>query len=360
MSARRRLAILGLGLVGVRHLDAVASLPDVDVIGAVDPAEAGKIAACKRNIPWFETIEELFEGAEFDGLIIATPTLLHIEQALYAIKKGCPVLVEKPLSTHSSDAEELISAAALRGVPILVGHHRRHNPLVQAAKSALVEGRIGEVCAVHSTCWFYKPDAYFEAAPWRTKSGAGPVSVNLVHDVDLLRFFCGDVRRVVAQTAPSKRGFENEELAAAILTFESGAIGTLSVSDSAVSPWSWEFTSKEYPVYPVTGQSCYHIGGTRGALSIPDLKIWTHEQQPDWWRPIHAQTLPFCKSDPLVNQISHFVRVIDGQAEPLVSGVEGLKSLQVIEAIALSAEQGGFIDMNEAFPPPSVSQAAAA
>ena len=138
----------------------------------------------------------------------------------------------------------------------------RHNGMVKAAKAALDVGLIGRVRAVQATCWFYKPDYYFDAAPWRTRKGAGPISVNLVHDVDLLRHFCGEVRSVRAVSVPSARGFENEDLATAILTFEDGAVATISVSDSIVAPWSWELTARENPAYPATNESCYLIGGT--------------------------------------------------------------------------------------------------
>ena len=93
--------------------------------------------------------------------------------------------------------------------------------------------------------------------------------MNLAHDIDLLRHLCGEIDFVQAQTVKSIRGFENEDVAGALLRFRNGAIGTISVSDSIVSPWSWEMTSKENPVYPPTSESCYFIGGSHGSLSIP-------------------------------------------------------------------------------------------
>ena len=248
-----------------------------------------------------------------------------------------PVLVEKPIATTAEDARSLVNAAEQAGVPILVGHHRRHNPLILKAHEMIGEGLIGEVRAVHASCWFYKPDPYFEEAPWRQRIGAGPISVNLVHDVDLIRHLCGEIVTVQAQATPSARGFENEDVAAAVLRFENGAVGTITVSDSIVAPWSWEMTSGEYPVYPATQESCYQIGGSHGALSLPDLTLWTHPGARDWWSPISATTAPREASDPLVNQIAHFAEVIAGRAEPLVSGREGLKTLQVVEAIQVSA-----------------------
>ncbi|NCW64130.1 MAG: gfo/Idh/MocA family oxidoreductase, partial [Betaproteobacteria bacterium] len=232
----------------------------------------------------------------------------------------------------------LIKKADKLDIPVLVGHHRRHNSIIQKAKEILDKGSIGEIRSVQTTSWFYKPNEYFNIAPWRKKIGAGPVSVNLVHDVDLLRYFCGEVKSVTAHAIKSRRGYENEDLASAILTFKNDIIATISVSDSIASPWSWEMTSKEYPVYHHVDASCYLIGGSDGSLSIPDLSLWKHESKPDWWSPMTVNPISIEKTDPLVSQIHNFVQVIKGKSSPLVSGLEGLKSLQVIECIQQSIE----------------------
>ncbi len=341
-----RLAIVGLGLVGQRHADAIHRLKHVELVAIVDPSDPGRVYAEEHGVPHFETLADLFAQDAPDGVILSTPTPLHVEQGLDCVARGCPMLVEKPLATSAQEATVLVNAAAAHSVPLLVGHHRRHNPLIQKAFEVVSGGEIGEVRAVHSNCWFYKPDYYFDAAPWRKLKGAGPISVNLVHDVDLIRYLCGEVASVQAQSAPSKRGFENEDVAAAVLRFENGAIGTITVSDSIVSPWSWELTAREYPGYPPTSQSSYLLGGTHGSLSVPDLTLWSHTGERDWWNPISATTLLREASNPLVNQISHFVAVIRGEEPPLVSGDEGLKTLQVVEAIQMAAQSGEtiFID----------------
>ncbi|MGB1235266.1 MAG: Gfo/Idh/MocA family protein, partial [Planktomarina sp.] len=217
---------------------------------------------------------------------------------------------------------------------------------IQKASKLLKDGAIGDIRAAHVTCWFYKPDDYFEVAPWRTKQGAGPISVNLVHDVDLLRSFMGEVVSVQAQMTPSVRGFENEDLAAAILRFESGALATITVSDSIAAPWSWELTSGEYPIYPKTNQSSYMIGGSEGSLSVPDMQLWRHDGNNSWWNPISATSMPREASDPLINQIKHFADVIRGDSEPAVSGAEGLRTLQVIEAIQEAAISQELVHLN--------------
>lgn len=341
LSRNLRLAIVGLGLVGIRHADAIDLVESVDLVAVVEPSSAGKRVAEARGVPCVDDLDQLFATFAPDGVILATPTPLHMEQAMACLSRSCPVLVEKPIATRARDAEEFVAHAVRQGVPVLVGHHRRHNPLIRRAKEVIEEGRIGEVRGVQATCWFYKPDEYYEAAQWRKKLGAGPISVNLVHDVDLIRHLCGEVETVQAVASPSRRGFENEDVASAVLGFANGAVGTITVSDSIVSPWSWELTSREYPIYPPTSESCYMVGGSEGAISLPDLRVWTHENgQRDWWTPIAATTLTRGASDPLVNQIKHFCEVILGRCEPLVSGEEGLRTLQVIEAIQRAAATG--------------------
>mgnify|MGYP003868047855 CR=1 FL=1 len=200
-------------------------------------------------------------------------------------------------------------------------------------------GEIGRAVTAQVTCWLYKPDDYFDV-PWRTQPGAGPVFINLIHDVDLMRHLVGEVEAVQASTRNALRGHAVEDTAAAILHFANGALGTVSVSDTVVSPWSWELTAAENPAYPVTDQSCYLIGGTHGALSLPGGTGWTQDEPRGWWEPIRAARPGLRRADPLEGQIAHFARVIAGVEEPLVSAEEGLRSLAVIEAIGRSARSG--------------------
>ena len=338
MAKVAKLVLAGAGLVGRRHADVIARLDNVELAAVVDPSDAARAFASERAYDWFASLSEMFIKLKPDGVILATPTPLHVQQGLECVEQQCAVLVEKPLATHASEAEDLVKRAELGDVPLLVGHHRRHNPLIQRAHDLICAGEIGEVRAINATCWFYKPDSYFDAAPWRKQKGAGPISVNMVHDIDLIRYLCGEINSVHAQSRPSSRGFENEELAAALLSFENGAVGTISVADSIVSPWSWELTARENPVYPATAESSYLIGGSRGSLSVPNLKLWQHKDQPDWWNPMCSSSITCENSDPLENQILHFLAVISRQQKPLVSGVEGLRSLRVVEAIQQSAQ----------------------
>ena len=336
-----RIVIAGAGLIGRRHITAIAECEGISLEGIVDPSNVGKECGIKANVPWYRSLTEMFAACRPDGVILATPNSMHVQNGLECVRAGCPVLVEKPLATRAADGRMLVDAAAAAAVPLLVGHHRRHNPLIQKAREVIDAGRLGQLRALQAVCWLYKPDDYFNQAPWRKKKGAGPVSINLVHDVDLIRYLCGDVESVQAQATPSVRGYENEDLAVAILRFANGALGTITVSDTVVSPWSWELTASENPVYPHTKQSCYFFGGSHGALSLPDLTLWENNGERSWWQPLKSHILTHEVAEPLVRQIKHFAAVIKGDAEPLVSGSEGVKTLQVIEAIHQSVENGG-------------------
>ena len=348
MSPKTRIAVVGFGLIGRRHAKVISQTPELELAAVVETNSENQTAAKELGAVVYADLRSMLSAETPDGVVLATPTPLHLEQGTLCVEAGCPVLIEKPITVTSDDARTLIEAAEKAQVPILVGHHRRHNGMVQSAKAAIESGGVGEIRAVQATCWFYKPDYYFDVAPWRKKKGAGPISVNLVHDVDLLRHFCGDVDSVQAIAVPSRRGFENEDLSTAVLRFHSGAIATISVSDSIVAPWSWELTARENPAYPATNQSCYLIGGSEGGMSLPDLRVWRHEEALDWWAPITATNLTCKMDDPLFTQMTHFANVINGKEQPLVSGLEGLKSLEVVEAVALSSDSGREISLGRA------------
>ena len=159
---------------------------------------AGRALAEEKGVRWFASFAAMAAEARPEGVIVATPNQLHVANGLECIAAGIPALVEKPLADDVGEATKLVGAAEAAGVPLLTGHHRRHNPLMRQAKEAIDTGRLGRIVAIHGMCWFHKPDDYFEV-DWRRRKGAGPVFLNLIHDVDDLRYLCGDVATVQAQ-----------------------------------------------------------------------------------------------------------------------------------------------------------------
>jgi predicted dehydrogenase len=329
-SPQPRIAVAGAGLVGRKHIDIAHERGALHAV--IDPDARASDLAAARGCLWYAGVDDYLADHKPDGMMIATPNQLHVEHGLACIRHGVPMMIEKPIADVPKAAAVLVQEAKAAGIPILVGHHRRHNPIVKAAKAAIEAGALGRVVSVHAQFWLYKPDDYFDQS-WRCAKGAGPVFINLIHDIDLLRHLCGEVTRVQAVESNRIRGHEVEDSAVIILEFEDGALGTVSVSDTIPAPWSWELTSAENPNYPETNAACYSIGGQRGALSIPDLKLWSYAAKPGWWEPIDSRTLPAEKADPLPLQFEHFLDVVDGRAPPLVSGDEALRTLAVIDAI---------------------------
>lgn len=334
--ARIRLAVLGAGLIGRRHAEQVRQSADAELAAIADPSAAARAFAAEQGAAWYPDFAALLRQDRPDGVIIATPNAMHVAHGLEAVRAGIPALVEKPIADTLEGACALVAAAERAGVALLAGHHRRHNPLIQAAKRTVEAGRLGAVVAAHAMCWFYKPDSYFDAA-WRREPGAGPVLLNLIHDLDLLRFLCGEVDEVQAIQSNRSRGFAVEDTAALLLRFRSGALGTVTVSDTISAPWSWEFTSGENPAYSHTPEASYMIGGTLASLAVPTLDLWRHAPAPDWWNPIRRERIAAGAADPLALQVRNLCDVVRGRAAPVVPGREGLETLRVVLAAKQAA-----------------------
>ena len=334
-----RVAVVGAGLIGRRHIEHIIAEPQATLAAIVDPSAAGQDIARQHGVAWASDIAALLATQKPDGVIFATPNQLHVANGLEAVAAGIPALIEKPIGDNLAAAARLVAAAEAKRVPLLIGHHRRHNPMIQQAKAIIAGGKLGRIVSAHGFFWLLKPDDYFDVA-WRRQEGAGPILMNMIHDVDLLRYLVGEIVSVQARTSNVVRGHAIEETAVAVLQFANGALGTVNVSDAIVAPWSWEHTTGENPVYPQTDQFCYTIGGTHGSLTVPKLEVWSNEGKRSWWEPFVVERTYAALQDPLRLQIQHFARVIRNEEAPLVSGHEGLQTLRVIDAIKRAAKEG--------------------
>ena len=207
-------------------------------------------------------------------------------------------------------------------------------------------GSLGRIVAATGLCLFQKPHTYFEGAnTWRCKPGGGVVLINLVHVIDDMRNLCGEIAAVQAVTSNAVRGFAVEDTAAILLHFASGALGTLTASDAAAAPWSWEMTSGENKAYPHTDQLCYLVAGTGGSLSVPRLDTWRHGGD-GWWTPLEASRAVVPEQDPLTLQMRHFMQVIRREAAPLLNGRGGTRTLAVTLAIIEAARTGEIVRLD--------------
>jgi predicted dehydrogenase len=337
-----KLAVIGAGAIGKRHAELIVEEPTTLLAAIVDPQPSGREVAARLGAKCFSSLAGLLQDDRPDGVIIATPNHLHVAHGLEAIAAGLPAMVEKPIADDAKSGAVLVEAARAADVPLLVGHHRRYNPIVRTAKAVIDSGRLGQIVSIQASVWLMKPDGYFDI-PWRREKGAGPLLINLIHDVDLLRYLCGEVGWAQADASNAVRGNPVEDSAGVLLRFESGALATISISDTIAAPWSWELTSGENACYPQQDAYCYQIGGTQGSLTIPQLEIWSYTGERSWMAPMRRERLDCRAEDALKLQIRNFRDVIRGQASPLVSGEEGLATLKVLEAIRQAVATGARI-----------------
>ncbi|WP_315836257.1 Gfo/Idh/MocA family oxidoreductase [Bradyrhizobium prioriisuperbiae] len=336
----KRIGIAGAGLIGKKHIELVQASADCRLAGIADPSPQAKEVAEANNVTWYADHRALLDTEKPDGLIIASPNALHVAMAMDCIDRGVPALIEKPVADQVDAGRRLLAAVERTGIPMLVGHHRRHNPRIKAVRDAVAEGRLGTLTAVVGLWLLKKPDGYFDVG-WRKEAGGGPILINLVHDIDNLRFICGEIVEVQAQTSNAVRGFAVEDTAALLLRFANGALGTVTLSDATPAPWSWELSSGENPTYPKNDQPCYLLAGTRGSLAVPDLDVWSYPGKDGWYERLQAAPLPTPDTDPLVEQLRHFLAVIDRRETPLVSVADALGTLAVVEAVKEAARSGG-------------------
>jgi predicted dehydrogenase len=342
-----RLAVAGAGMIGVRHIEETRRSRGAVLAAIVDPAPKAADLARDAGVPLYPSLAELFAHDRPDGVVLATPNQLHVEQGLQCVAAGIPTLIEKPVAHDYAEGVHLCEAAEKAGVPLLVGHHRIHSPILHKAVEIVRSGALGTIVAVVGTAVFYKPDAYYQPPnDWRRRPGGGPILLNMIHEVGNLRAMIGEIAAVQAFASSATRGYEVEDTVAMTFRFANGALGTFLLSDTAASPKSWEQTSQEAKVFPSYDEDAYTLLGTMGSLGVPTMRLRTYPsaEERSWFKPFRTEVIPLERADPLANQIEHFAAVIRGEAKPLVTARDGLQNLRVTDAILEAARTGRIVE----------------
>lgn len=343
------LAVAGAGLIGRTHIGLIQASEACRLSAIVDPASPAAEFARAAGVPRYETLAALFAAQRPDGVIVATPNRLHVQNGLDCISAGVPALIEKPVADSVGEGVRLRDAAESAGARILIGHHRVHSPRLAAACAIVQQGTLGRLVAVTGSAMFYKPDTYFDEAPWRRQPGGGPILINMIHEIGNLRALCGEIVAVQAFASNATRGFPVEDTVAINLRFASGALGTFMLSDTAASARSWEQTSGENKSYATyADEDCYVIVGSDGSLAVPTMRLKTYRRKEDrsWWKPFRSDVIAIDRADPLERQLAHFCAVIRGEDKPRVTARDGLANLRVTEAIAAAARTGTTITLD--------------
>lgn len=344
-----KILISGPGLIGKQHARLINNRPDCKLAAVVTPDNSTHDSTkTDFGCEVYQSLEEALQSQQFDAAIISSPNQFHFDQAAKCISYNIPVLIEKPITDSLQTAKQLVELSRINRSKVLVGHHRTYSPLLSVAQSFIKSDQFGTLVSVHGSALFYKPDTYFAAAPWRSKLGGGPLLINMIHEIGIMRYLCGEIRRVSALASCRTRNFEVEDTVAINLEFMEGALGTFLLSDAAASNKSWEMTSGEnltYPYYP--DDACYFFSGSNGSLDFPSMKgRFYKDVEPSWWSPFENFDVDAMRSDPLSRQLDHFLAVVRGHAEPMVSALDGYMNIAVIDAIRNSIASGSAQDVS--------------
>ncbi|OJI97383.1 hypothetical protein ASPVEDRAFT_79106 [Aspergillus versicolor CBS 583.65] len=370
MPEQLSIVIIGAGLIGPRHAQSVQAHPETNLVAFIDPSPSAQPIASSFNVPCHPSLDALLSNTSSppDAAIICTPNHTHVPLALQLLKQKIHILLEKPVSDSLATAKSLLSTSSQHpDVKILVGHHRRFNPYIQSTKALLAANSLGSIIAVNGLWTLLKPDSYF-APPlgsWRAdREKGGVLGINLIHDIDVLQFLFGPVRRVFAEGTKPQREQTNpehtaEEGCAVTLRFASGVVGTFLVSDVVPSPLNFETGTRENPTIPgvereESASDCYRIFGRGGSLSVPDMTRWSYDgvdgnssAEKGWNSGLSVERMPVDGVDvkPFDRQLEHFVRVLRGEEEVSCSVEDGVRALRVVGGVREAMESGKPVDI---------------
>ena len=332
-----RFAVVGCGRISPKHFEALEAHPGrAELVAVCDTDEAALEAARERTgVAAYASLDDLLRESSADAIVLATPSGSHAEQGILCARAGRHVVTEKPMATRWQDAKALVQACDQAGVDLFVVKQNRRNPTIALLKRAVEKGRFGRIYLVNVNVLWQRPQSYYDSARWRgTWEFDGGAFMNQAsHYVDLLDWLVGPVETVHAFTATLARNIEVEDTGVVNIRWRSGALGSMSVTMLA---------------YPRNVEGSITLIGERGTVRIGGVAM----NQVQHWE--FAE--PDAEDDALAAGASYetgsvygfghplyydnVINALTGAEEPETDGREGLKSLELLIGIYLSARNG--------------------
>lgn len=326
-----RIAVVGVGALGRHHARILNGLPNVELVAVADPHEEnGRRVAEQQGADWVADYSDLPD--DLDGVSIAVPTTFHLAVASTFLRRGIPVMIEKPIALSVGEAEQLVSIAASTNTLLQVGHVERYNPATAAMKQA-----VGEAKYIRAE----------RLAPFSFRSTDIGVTHDLmIHDVDLVLDLVGysPVTRVEAMGI-SVFG-RNEDIVQARIAFESGCIADITSSrvnptaSRAMQIWSTNgVVNVDFSERTVTRRSpsalLAHGPSPLDLAAKPGADVATLKERVfgDF---IEVDEIPIGEGDALTAELAEFVDCIVTGAEPTVNGDRALAAMRVVDAVQTS------------------------
>ena len=348
MNKTIQLAILGAGRIAQVHLCGYNRIRDkVKVCAVVDVREevARSTAAGWGVGKTYPTLDQLLTNEPCDAVDICLPHDAHVECVEAACSAGKHVLLEKPIARTIQEADQIISSAARRGLTLMIGHNHVFNPIVEKAKQIMAEGLIGRphLVKVFSFGWLLFAAEDFRKSKKRT--GGGVFIDTGTHFVYILRYLLGGVESVLALQENSVRHeMEGEDNAIVSLRFSNGCVGEITTSYAARIPgWEQGFPNGWEQGLVILGEK----GAIRLNLTEDELSVYSEQDRfPSELRGWTTIRLPNAYADSFNLEIEHFIDSLIHRSTPRVPGIEGRKTLEIIDAAYRSAEAGHLISLN--------------
>ncbi len=337
---RVRYGIVGVGGMGSGHAHTMQGVEEC-MLAAVSDAvpEVAESVGEEFDVPYFADYHDLVDSEAVDAVIVATPHYFHPEIAIYALEQGKPVICEKPIAVTVSAADAMVAAAERTGTPFAVMHQQRSEPVWQAARKLISEGRLGEIYRTMLVYADFRSQAYYNSAGWRATwagEGGGVLINQSPHSIDRFTWLGGLPSRVTGYTATKGHAIEVEDVAAAMLEYPNGAVGYIYCSTT------------EAP-----GTDILELSGERGKLQVigKELHFWeipagvrgfSDTSTGMWTRP-DAVEVPVEIPEREAGHIAilrNMARHLLYGEELLSPGVEGLATVEMINAIILSGHTG--------------------
>jgi len=337
-------AIVGAGVIAPFHARAISELPNARLVGFVDLQEERAAAlGAAFAVDHSTDLDAFLERPDVDAVCVCVPSGRHAEVGVRAAQAGKHLVVEKPIDVTLEAADRLIAACRANGVKLTVISQHRYDRGVRRLRELLDSGRLGRPTLGDAVVKWYRTQEYYDSGGWRGTwelDGGGCLMNQGVHYVDLLQWMMGPVESVSAHFATAAHDIEVEDVVVSVLRFQSGALGSLEASTAV------------YPGLPerleITG-----TGGTviveAGSIKVCELKDEKGETSPYGAKLRTDRTVDeeSGADDPTAishlshrEQISEFLGAINAETEPMLSGEEGRKPLEIILAVYESARSG--------------------
>jgi UDP-N-acetyl-2-amino-2-deoxyglucuronate dehydrogenase len=327
-----KIAIAGCGTIGRMHVRAFKELGAEVVAVSSRRLEQARAVADAEGCEAFTDAEALVRRPDVDLVAITTSSGSHARLGLAAIAAGKHLVVEKPMAMTPSEAGQMIAAASARGVMLSVISQRRFEPVHQAVKRALDGGALGRLLLIEVSCPYYRSQDYYASADWRgtVADDGGALMNQAIHSVDLMLWLAGPAREVYGRTATQTHRMEAEDLAVGIVSFASGAFGTVMASTSIRPGFlpglglfgelgTIRLSGAEVTHWTVPGLAAPAAGGpASAAVQGPQLASHEHHRE----------------------QLADVLSALSTGRLPAVTGEDGRRAVELVDGVYRSAAAG--------------------